>query len=196
MTTDRQYSPSDVSDAEVAQKVREVVATALELETDDVHLDSSLFELGAESLDLLDMAFMLETEYQIQFPRTDILERANRHFGDGALVVDGKVTDLGLKLLRVGMPELDPAVIKPGLSDLDVARMITVGSFVRITERLLEVKAAFPRTCEECGGTLVESAVMPEFECSGCQRIVAVPSGDDVLLEDLLLLNDSVQDPG
>jgi hypothetical protein len=84
-------------------------------------------------------------------------------------------------------------VLKPGLKDLDVAKMIQVGSFVRITLRLLEAKAAHPRTCAKCGGELVESDIMPEFECSGCGDIVPVPSGDDILLADLVGLYQSVR---
>ena len=136
---------------------------------------------------------MLEKEYQIQFPRTDILERATTYFGEDALVADGLVTDMGLQLLAVGMPELDPNVLKPGLKALDVAQMITVESFVRITWRLLEAKKAFPRECPSCGGHLTESDFMPEFECDSCGETVPLPSGDDILLQDLLDLADQVQ---
>jgi hypothetical protein len=142
------------------------------------------------------MAFMLENEYQIQFPRTDILERSNEYFGEETLVVKGKVTDLGLALLRTGMPEIDPDRITPGLTDLDVAKMISVGSFVRITARLLEAKAEFSRVCAKCGGELIESDAMPEFECAGCGDIVPVPSGDDILLADLVALYESTTGEG
>ena len=171
---------------EVVLRVRTLTADNLELGLEDVQMDSSFFDLGAESLDLLDVAFALESEYRISFPRTDILERATEHFGEEALVKDGLVTDLGLELLRAGMPELDPALIRPGLRDEDVAKNITVASFARITQRLIDAKAAFPRTCPECQGTLVESEAMPEFECADCGEIVPVPSGDEVLMKDLV----------
>src|SRR4051812_15049436 len=120
--------PAWAASDEVALRVRTLVAENLELELDEVQLTSSFFDLGAESLDLLDVAFSLESEYRISFPRTDILERATEHFGEDALVQEGLVTDLGLQLLREGMPELDPNLIKPGLRDVDVAKNITVGS--------------------------------------------------------------------
>jgi acyl carrier protein len=169
------------------------VAEALELELEEVQLSHSLYELGAESLDLLDMAFMLEKEYQIQFPRNDILERAASYFGEETLVQDGVVTALGLKLLEKGMPELDRSAIRPGLKAFDVAKMITVGSFVRITVRLLEAKAAFSRICPKCGGTLEESSFMPEFVCGNCGESLPLPSGDEILLQDLIDLARDVQ---
>jgi acyl carrier protein len=178
---------------EVSRSVRAVVASSLELPLEDVRLESSLYELGAESLDLLEMAFKLEKEYQIRFPTTGILERAGQHFGKDTLSSNGVVTELGLRLLQMGMPELNPEVLKPGLRDIDVTKMIEVQSFVRITMRLLEAKAQFPRTCAQCGGQLIESTMMPEFECAECGHIVAVPSGDDILLQDLIELHQDVQ---
>ena len=175
-------------------RVRQIVARALELDIEDVRMESSLFALGAESLDLVDMAFMIEAEYQIQFPRTDFLERASEHIDAEELVVNGVITERGLELLRLGMPELDPAVIKPGLRDIDFAQMITVESFARITQRLLDAKAEFPRECPHCGGNLIESRVMPEFNCSSCEETVPLPSGDEILLKDLLQLYQQVQD--
>jgi len=91
------------------------------------------------------------------------------------------------------MPELNPSVVKPGLRALDVAQMITVGSFVRITQRLLEAKANFNQQCPKCGGKLVESDVMPEFECSQCGEVVPLPSGDEILLKDLIALFEDTQ---
>jgi acyl carrier protein len=176
---------------EVVLHVRTVIAEKLELELDEVQLESSFFELGAESLDLLDVAFTLESEYRISFPRTDILQRATEHFGDDALVgQDGFVTDLGLTLLREGMPELDRELIKPGLRDTDVAEHISVGSFARITQRLIDAKAEFSRECPQCRGALVESETMPEFECPDCGKLVPVPSGDDILMQDLVALHE------
>lgn len=185
-----------IDEAAVALRVREVVAESLELELEEAQLSDSLYELGAESLDLLDMAFMLEKEYQIQFPRTDILERATAHFGEEALVRDGIVTEMGLKLLEKGMPELDPAVLKPGLEAMDVAKMITVESFARITIRLLQAKSELSDVCEVCGGKLEESSFMPELVCANCEAIVPLPSGDEILLNDLLVLAQGVEGNG
>jgi acyl carrier protein len=193
MVTDVPSANPAVPVEQVREKVREVVAKSLELPLDEVTLDSSLFELGAESLDLLDMAFLLEKEYRIQFPRADILERAAQHFREEDLVQGGVVTPLGLELLRRGMPELDPSKLRPGLKAMDVVKMISVGSFARITVRLLEAKAEAPRECPKCRAGLVESTVMPELECPSCGEIVPLESGDDILLRDLTELFEKTQ---
>ncbi|HBY94864.1 MAG TPA: hypothetical protein DEP84_13055 [Chloroflexi bacterium] len=175
----------------IEQRVRQIVAKALELDVDEVQLSSSLVdELGAESLDLLDIAFMLERAFKIEFPRIDILERAAGHFGEESLVVDGVVTDFGLALLRRGMPEIASERLQAGTRDVDVMRMITVQSFVRIVTRLLEAKEQFPRTCPACGAMMEESDIMPEFVCPACGTIQPLPSGDEILLQDLIALAD------
>ncbi len=178
---------SPVPPEAVEQKVRQFVAKALDLDVDEVQLSSTLMgELGAESLDLLDIAFMVEREFRIEFPRTDIIERATAHFGEEALVVDNRVTDLGLELLRKGMPEIDQSQLKQGMLAIDVARLATVQTFVRVTSRLLEVKAQFPRECPDCGATMHESDVMPEFVCAQCGKIQPLPGGDEILLRDMI----------
>jgi acyl carrier protein len=178
----------------IERKVREIVASSLEADLADVKLTSALAdELGAQSLDLLDIAFRLEREFKIQFPRTDIWERATAHFGAESLMVDGVVTDFGLELMRRGMPEVRQEQLKPGMQAVDVMRMLTVNTFVRIVTRLLEVKAAIPRACPSCGAATEEADAMPEFVCPSCGTTVPLPSGDDILLQDLIALAGEIE---
>lgn len=177
----------------VERKVLESVARALDMDPEEVQLSSTLMgELGAESLDLLDIAFMIEKEYKIAFPRTEIIERAAEHFGEEALVVDGMVTPLGLEMLRRGMPEIDPSILRPGFRVADAARLPTVETLVRVTLRLLEFKAQFPRVCPDCGGPLREAEIVPEFVCDACGAVQPLPSGDDILLQDTIALGEGL----
>jgi acyl carrier protein len=53
--------------------VRECFADALGLDEDEVCLDSYVIDdLGAESLDFLDISFRLEEAFEIKIPRGDI----------------------------------------------------------------------------------------------------------------------------
>lgn len=177
---------------EVERKVTAAIARALDREADEVPLSASLTrDLGAESLDFLDIAFTLEGDFQIQLPRLDILTRAAEHFGEDRLVKDGRVTDFGLELLRKGMPELDPATLVPGLRPDDVLGMITAASFVRIVLRLLEVRGELPAACPRCGAATRGSAVAPELACERCDWTEPLPTGDEVLLKDMIALSQS-----
>lgn len=179
-----------VTREEVEQKVVAAVARALDLDPRKVTLSSSLTEeLGAESLDFLDIAFTLEREFNVQLPRLDILQRATEHFGEETLVNNGVVTERGLELLRRGMPEIDPERFRPGIKATEVAAMFNVGTFVRILLRLLEAKRELSRECPRCGGTMVESAATPELVCESCDESVPLPTGDEILLRDIVALD-------
>jgi acyl carrier protein len=172
---------------EVEHKVIEVIARSMDRPVSEVTPTSSLeMDLGAQSLDYLDIAFSLEREFRIQFPRTDFFQRASDHFGEDSLAKDGVITDFGLRLLTVGMPELDVTQLKPGLRVDEVRRMFTVATFVRVTKQLLESKANANRTCPKCGVQMEDSPTLPEFVCPACQTSMPLPPGDDVLFQHLL----------
>ncbi len=180
--------------ANVEQRVLEIIAKAMDLPVSEVKPSSSLeSDLGAQSLDYLDIAFSLEREFRISFPRADFMERAAGHFGEENLVRNGVITDLGLRLLAKGMPELDPAVLTPGLKVTEVRNMFVVATFIRVVQQLLTAKAAMDRTCPDCGATMNESASLPEFICPSCAKSVPLPSGDDVMFDHVVRVAGAVQ---
>ena len=186
----KQSTRQGISEHEIEQKVIAAVAESLDLDPAEVFLSSSLEDdFGAESLDFLDIAYMLEREFNIQFPREDLLQRAADYFGKEALVTQsGLITDLGLELLRKGMPELDTNLLKPGLKAMDLRPLFTVKTFARVVERLVEAKQKFPRECPDCGTEIIEADVLPQFECPKCSKILPFPTGDEVIFQHLVSL--------
>src|SRR5580704_17362406 len=123
---------------DVERRVLEVIARAMDRPVSEVTPTSSLEDdLGAQSLDYLDIAFSLEREFRIQFPRADFMQRASDQFGEEKLVRDGVITDFGLQLLARGMPELNPADLKSGLRVSEVRNMFVVATFIRVVKQLL-----------------------------------------------------------
>lgn len=170
--------------------VRNAVARAMGINVEEVKLSSSLqADLGAESLDYLDIAFTLEREHKVHFPREDLLQRAATHFGEENLVKEGVVTDLGLKMLQQAMPELDPTLLKSGLRAAQVPAMFTVHTFARVLDRLLFAKERMSRACPKCGAAMQDSPNMPELVCPNDQTSVPFPSGDDVMFEEMVRMS-------
>lgn len=168
----------------VERTVAAIVAAALD-RPGPVDLAVPLHDLGAESLDFLDIAFRLEKEYRVRMPRLNVLQRAEEHYGAGTLVKDGLLTEFGLEVLRHTMPEVAADAIRPGLRAAEVGRLISAATFVRVVRRLLEAKLEVLGPCPACGGALEESASIPEAACAGCGRIQPFPAGDEILLRDL-----------
>jgi acyl carrier protein len=120
------------SDAEIHEAVRVIVAESLGRSLEDVGLDSVLMaELGAESLDFLDIVFRLERDFKIEITRGE-MERASR--GDMTpeeFAPRGVISEAGLARLRELMPEAADR-IQPGLRPSTILTLFSVQTFANM----------------------------------------------------------------
>ena len=118
------------SQEEIYQKVSATLVEALNVEEDEIQPTSTLQgDLGAESIDFLDIVFRLEREFGIKIPRNELFPESIFQ-GDPEFVLNGKVTQKGLDELRQKMPFADIAKFEQNpeltaLSDLFTVEMIT-----------------------------------------------------------------------
>jgi acyl carrier protein len=127
---------------EIYAKVSSTLVEALNVDEDEVKPDATLQgDLGAESIDFLDIVFRLEREFGIQIPRGELFPESIFQ-GDPELVQDGKVTAKGLEELRRKMPfaDLDGFEKDPQLSHL--SDLFTVDLIARYIEGKLSTAAA------------------------------------------------------
>lgn len=95
-----------MSKDEVFSKVREVLVAALAVDEEEVKPESRLTEdLGAESIDFLDITFQLEKTFGIKIPKGELIPESV--FSDPKYVKDGKVTPEGIAELKVRIPWAD-----------------------------------------------------------------------------------------
>jgi acyl carrier protein len=126
---------------EVYAKVVEAFCEALGLDEDEVERDSKVIDdLGAESLDFLDIAFRLERAFKIKIPRGEI-QRTAEEEANAPFEADGKLTDAGVAALRRAMPEIAPDEIQVGLAVRNIPFLFTVQTFNALVLRLLAEKA-------------------------------------------------------
>ncbi len=115
---------------EIFEKVSATLVDALNVEEDEISPSSTLQgDLGAESIDFLDIVFRLEREFGIKIPRNELFPESIFN-ADPDFVQNGKVTEKGLSELRQRMPfadlskfEANPDMSK--ISDLFTVEMIT-----------------------------------------------------------------------
>jgi acyl carrier protein len=92
---------------EVFGKVSLVLVEALNVDEDEITPTATLQgDLGAESIDFLDIVFRLEREFGIKIPRGELFPDSVFH-GDAEFVQDGMVTDKGMTELRSRMAYAD-----------------------------------------------------------------------------------------
>ncbi len=90
----------------ILQNVRETLVDALGVDDDEVTEEAKLIaDLGAESIDFLDIVFRLEKAFSIKIPKGEL-------FPDDVLnnpaYVDGdRMTPVGLDMLKKAMPHAD-----------------------------------------------------------------------------------------
>ena len=138
--------------------------------------DAYLSDLGAESLDLLEITMEVEDEFGILMPQKDILQVAQEVFGPDVLVRNGVLTDAGVRFLQRRMP-LRRGAITPDMPVADVGRLFQrVGTWVRLIQGLLEHS---PTTCPSCAAPL-SKAVAGRRKCKACAIEVDLPAGDDL----------------
>lgn len=89
---------------EVYATVQETLVDALGVDEDEVSATATLMgDLGAESIDFLDIVFRLEKNFGIKIPRGELFPE-NLVAADSGFIVDGKVTPAGIQELRSKMP--------------------------------------------------------------------------------------------
>ncbi|MEL7497218.1 MAG: acyl carrier protein [Planctomycetota bacterium] len=91
---------------EIFSKVKEELIEALGVDDDEVTEDATMVgDLGAESIDFLDIVFKLEKAFGISIPREELFP--DDILTNAEYVVDGKLTDDGLVKLKERMPFAD-----------------------------------------------------------------------------------------
>lgn len=95
------------SQEEIFDNVREVLMEALGVDDDEVTPGATLIgDLGAESIDFLDIVFRLEKAFDIKIPRGELFPE-NIAAADSGFVADGVVTPEGIAELKAKMPHAD-----------------------------------------------------------------------------------------
>ncbi len=118
---------------EVFDKVKEALVDALALDDDEVTPEATMVgDLGAESIDFLDIVFRLEKAFGIDIPRDELFPEdilQNEQY-----VVDGRVTPEGIAELKARMPFVDFSRFEANPVVQEFAQLLTVQDLCRYIE--------------------------------------------------------------
>lgn len=118
---------------EIFSKVQTALVDALGVDEDEVTPEATLIgDLGAESIDFLDIVFRLEKAFDIKIPRGELFPEdilTNSQF-----VQNGKLTAEGLSQLKARMPFADFTAFEKNPVVQDFGGMLTVNDMVRFVE--------------------------------------------------------------
>ena len=121
---------------EILEQIREILVDALGVDDDEITEEATLMgDLGAESIDFLDIVFRMEKTFDIKIPRGELVPEdilSNPEYVD-----NGKMTDAGLAKLKVASPHMDFSTFEADPDINKVFDLFTVGTIVNYIETKL-----------------------------------------------------------
>lgn len=114
-------------------KVSKIIADVLVLEEEEVSLSSRLIaDLGAESIDFLDLVFQLEKEFGIKIPRGQLEKNARGELSESEFEKNGVITNAGMKALKKYLNEVPEENFTENMKVNEIPMLFTVETFCKL----------------------------------------------------------------
>lgn len=134
-------------DNQTFRKVQETLAGALGVDAADVTPDASLTrDLGAESIDFIDIIFRLEKAFDIKIPASDLFP--SHIFTDERFTKEGLVTPAGLAELKAKLPYLELGDFEKDPQVTKLAEHFTVKMILRYLEERMGRSSGCSGSCK------------------------------------------------
>jgi len=125
-----------MTESEIFEKLLPLICEVTGAREGEVTMDSNLMaDLGAESIDLLDLSFLIEETFGIAIEADEFERQASRQIPDGRYEQDGCLTPEAIEELRKALPEVPPERLRPGLRKIEVPSVLNVAVFVHLIQR-------------------------------------------------------------
>lgn len=119
--------------ASVYPKIKEIIADVLVCDEQSISLNSRLIgDLGAESIDFLDLIFQLEKEFHIKIPRGQLEKNARGDLSEKEFETGGVITAPGINALKIYLNEVPSEYFKPNLQVNEIPTLFTVETFCKL----------------------------------------------------------------
>jgi acyl carrier protein len=127
-----------MTNQEILEALKPLIVSVLGVRPKSIRPESVLVaDLGAESIDLLDLSFLIEEKFQVRIEANEIEREAKQRLSDGVYEKDGFLTEAALDEIRKAIPELDASKLVKGLRKVDLPALLTVSFFVSLIARKL-----------------------------------------------------------
>jgi acyl carrier protein len=168
-----------ITEEKVFEELKKAIVETLRVDESLIKRESSLInDLGAESLDFLDINYRLEQAFGMKMARHFVLEHIEEMFGEGSAIdEDGRLTDKAIELLKIrfgnNMPQL-----QAGMDVDEIPAMVTVQSMV---QGVTDILNSLPDKCSNCGNTAWQSDDGVKIKCGSCGEGATFTNGDDLI---------------
>src|SRR3990167_1991550 len=131
----------------VYPKVREIIADVLVIDEEEISKNKRLIaDLGAESIDFLDLVFQLEKEFGIKIPRGQLEKNARGSLAEDEFERGGVLTQKGMQVLKDYLNEVPAEYFKVNLKVNEIPMLFTVETFCKLVVSALNEQAVVATT--------------------------------------------------
>ena len=168
-----------ITEETVLNEVEKGIAETLNIDKGSINPEHSLMkDLGAESLDFLDITYRLEQTFGIKMARHFVLEHVETMFGEGSAIDEnGQLTDKAVELLKIRTGEDLPEEIRAGMDMDEVPALVTVQTMAR---GVMDILDSLPKTCTACGSAAWRTEDGIHISCGSCGAHATFDNGDDL----------------
>ena len=169
-----------ISETTVLEEVKKAIGQTLKIDPSTIQPDHSLMkDLGADSLDFLDIGYRLEQVFGGKMARHPVLEHVEEMFGEGtAIDENSQLTDKGVTLLKIRFGDHLP--IEPGMEMDAIPPLVTVRGMARA---MMDILSSLPDKCGACGQAAWKSENGLRTQCGSCGAEATFADGDALIKE-------------
>ncbi len=163
---------------DVLGKFAAIVAESLSIDVEEVKEDSTLEELGAQSLDVVEISMETESAFNVWLPDKSILDVAIDAAGRDVML-DGKLlSEFGKDLFRARLARDEWGLLKGDVTVADLQQyFMRVSTWVRMIEDLREHT---PKACAECKHGDLSDRPGFVLACDSCGHEMKLRSGEEI----------------
>jgi acyl carrier protein len=167
-----------IPEQKILEEVKKAISEGLDIAAKRVKPESSLIkDLGAESLDFLDINYRIEQTFGIKMARHSVMEHMEEMFGEeSAIDSNGKLTDKAVKVLGRRFNNAG-GELYAGMDMDELPSQVTVQSIVEGVFSLLD---SLPESCT-CGAQSWKLEDETRIQCGACGESAAFANGDDLI---------------
>jgi acyl carrier protein len=168
-----------ITEQKVFEELKKAVVETLRSDAAAIKPESSFIkDLGAESLDFLDINYRLEQTFGIKMARHFILEHIEEMFGEGSAIDEnGQLTEKAITLLKLRYGNVY-GDLSEGMDMDTVPTLITAGS---MTQGVLDLLDTLPEKCTQCGNSAWKTEDGIRIKCGSCNAFGTFTNGDDLI---------------
>ena len=168
-----------ITEEKVTEELKKAIIETLRVDEAQIKPETSLInDLGAESLDFLDINYRLEQAFGMKMARHFVLEHIEEIYGEGSAIDEnGQLTDKAVEILKIRFGESVPG-LQPGMDMDEVPAIVTVES---IEKGVMDILDSLPESCSKCNHTEWQTDNGSHLKCGSCGEPAAYANGDDLI---------------